>query len=419
MDNEFDKKHLWHPYTSAVLPDTAYPVVSARASVITISPDIKLIDGMASWWSAIHGYSHPLLVKAVQKQAADLSHIMFGGLTHEPAIELGKKLLDILPKQFQHIFYADSGSVAVEVAMKTALQFQRNNSRLKRNKFLTIRRGYHGDTAGAMSVCDPITGMHSLFSGYIPTQIFVPEPPLGFNKEITDEDFVEIAGVAEVRQDEIAAVILEPIVQGAGGMRIYSPQYLKRVRELCDKFDFVLIFDEIATGFGRTGKMFAFEHGNVLPDIICVGKALTGGMLTLSAMITSAKVAETACKNGLALMHGPTFMANPLACAAAKANLDLLTSWNWQNKVLFMEKYLKDKLAELKNNPKVADVRVIGAIGVVEMKERIDVAKFQADCISQGAWIRPFGKIAYIMPPYIISPQELEKLVAAIVFAVR
>ncbi|MCL1947205.1 MAG: adenosylmethionine--8-amino-7-oxononanoate transaminase [Chitinivibrionia bacterium] len=419
MDLEFDRKHLWHPYTCATSPDNSYPVVSAKGSVITLSPDIKLVDGMASWWSAIHGYSHPILVKAVQKQAANLSHIMFGGLTHEPAIELGKKLLEILPKSFQHIFYADSGSVAVEVAMKTALQFQRNNANLKRNKFLTIKRGYHGDTVGAMSVCDPISGMHALFSGYVLPQIFVSAPPLGFDTEITDEDFAEISGIAEAKQDEIAAVILEPIVQGAGGMRIYSPQYLKKIRDLCDKFDFVLIFDEIATGFGRTGKMFAFEHANILPDIICVGKALTGGMLTLSAMITSAKIAEIACKNGLPLMHGPTFMANPLACAAAKANLDLLTSWNWKDKILSIEKTLKDKLSPLKNNPKVADVRVIGAIGVVEMKEKINVAQFQVDCISRGAWIRPFGKIAYIMPPYIISQKELEKLVAALIFAVR
>ena len=420
----FDQKHLWHPYTSVKNPVEAYPVSHAEGCKIYLHDGTALIDAMSSWWTAIHGYSQPKLVEAVQKQAAQMSHVMFGGLTHSPAVELGEKLLSLLPDKFQHIFYADSGSVSVEVAMKTAIQYQHNKKLSQRTKFLTILNGYHGDTAGAMSVCDPINGMHSLFAGSIQKQFFAPAPPLGFEREITDEDFAEISKIAHENQDKIAAVILEPIVQGAGGMRIYSPQYLQRVRELCDKYGFLLIFDEIATGFGRTGKIFAFEHANsapshtVMPDIICVGKALTGGMMTLAAMITTADVANTACKDGMPLMHGPTFMANPLACAAAKANLDLLTSWDWQKKVLSMEKYLKEHLTPLKNNKKVADVRVIGAIGVVEMKEKIDVARFQADCISQGAWLRPFGKLAYIMPPYIISQEELEKLVRAIVFAV-
>jgi adenosylmethionine-8-amino-7-oxononanoate aminotransferase len=419
MDNlEFDKKHLWHPYTSTTKPSKTHFVESANGCEIILQDGTKLIDGMASWWSAIHGYSHPKLVEAVQKQAEKMSHIMFGGLTHEPAIELGKKLLSFLPKEFQHIFFADSGSVSVEVAMKTAIQFQFNKNLPKRNRFLTVLNGYHGDTTGAMSVCDPINGMHSLFSGSIQKQFFASAPPMGFEREITDENFAEIMKIAEENQDEIAAIILEPIVQGAGGMRIYSPQYLQRVRKLCDKYGFLLIFDEIATGFGRTGKMFAFEHAGVFPDIICVGKALTGGMMTLAAMITTGDVAKIACKDGMFLMHGPTFMANPLACAAAKANLDLLTSWNWQEKVLFIEKYLKENLMPLKSQSKVADVRVLGAIGVVEMKENIDIQKFQDTCISKGAWLRPFGKLAYVMPPYIITEEEFEKLVKAFGFAV-
>ena len=421
---KFDKKHLWHPYTSTIKPDNTYLISSANGCKIFIEDGTELIDGMSSWWTAIHGYSHPKLVEAVQKQAAEMSHIMFGGLTHSPAIELGEKLLSLLPNKFEHIFYADSGSVSVEVAMKTAVQYQHNRRGVlntpARNKFLTILNGYHGDTAGAMSVCDPINGMHSLFAGSIQKQFFAPAPPLGFDREITDEDFAEISKIAEENQDKIAAVILEPIVQGAGGMRIYSPQYLQKVRKLCDKYGFLLIFDEIATGFGRTGKIFAFEHAQVLPDIICVGKALTGGMMTLAAMITSADVANTACKDGMPLMHGPTFMGNPLACAAAKANLDLLTSWNWQEKVLSIEKYLKKHLpCAAARCSKIADTRVLGAIGVVEMKEKIDVPKFQAACISQGAWLRPFGKLAYIMPPYVISEEELEKLVRAILFAVE
>jgi len=420
MELDFDRRHLWHPYASTTFPEPVHHAVSAKGSVITLKQDVKVVDGMSSWWSAIHGYAHPILVKAAQEQAQALCNIMFAGFTHDAAMELGKKLLSLLPdKAFNNIFFADSGSVAVEIAMKTAVQFQRNEEKIKRTRFLTVRHGYHGDTAGAMSVCDPINGMHRLFSGYVQKQFFAPAPPLGFDTEITDEDFEEMAKTAEEKQDEIAALIIEPVVQCAGGMRIYSPQYLKRVRALCDKYNFLLIFDEIATGFGRTGKMFAFEHAGVVPDIICLGKALTGGMLTLSAMLTSAKVANTVCRNGASLMHGPTYMANPLACRVAAANLDLLSSWNWQGKVQFIENYLKEKLAPFKENPKVADVRVIGAIGAVETKDGINVNKFQEDCISQGAWIRPFGKIAYIMPPYIISPPELDVLVKALAFALK
>ncbi|MCL2845436.1 MAG: adenosylmethionine--8-amino-7-oxononanoate transaminase [Chitinivibrionia bacterium] len=401
MDLEFDRKHLWHPYTSAISPDIAYPVISASGCKLTFADGRKVIDGMASWWAAIHGYSHPILVEAIQKQAANLSHVMFGGLTHEPAINAGKKLLSLLPAEFSKIFFADSGSVAVEVAMKTAIQCAR------KTKFLSLKNAYHGDTAGAMSVCDPINGMHSFFGNALPKQFFA---------ETNEKDIREIL---QKNSKDIAAVIVEPIVQGAGGMKFYSPQLLKKIRELCDEFDVLMIADEIATGFGRTGKMFAIEHADIVPDIICVGKALTGGMLTLSAMICTEKVAQGACKNGMPLMHGPTFMANPLACAAALANLNLLTSWDWQKKVLFIEKYLKENLMPLRENEKVADVRVIGAIGVVEMKEKINVAQFQADCIERGAWLRPFGKLAYIMPPYIIEEEELKTLVEAIAFAAR
>jgi len=418
IDKEFDLKHLWHPYTCATSPDKVYPVIAAEGCKLTFENGDKLVDAMASWWSVIHGYSHPVLVEALKKQAGDLSHVMFGGLTHGPAVSLGKKLLSILPSAFENIFFADSGSVAVEVAMKAAVQFQQNRGFPKRRKFLTVKNGYHGDTAGAMSVCDPENGMHSLFSAHIQKQFFAPAPPLGFGRETNEEDLFELRKTAEENQDEIAAVIIEPIVQGAGGMRIYSPKYLEKLRKICDEYEFLLIFDEIATGFGRTGKLFAFEHTNILPDIICIGKALTGGMLTLSAMLCSSSVAKTACLNGMPLMHGPTFMANPLACACATANLNLLTSWDWQKKVLYIQKRLEEELFDLKQNTKVTDVRVLGAIGVVEMKKKINTAQFQLDCIKHGAWLRPFGKLAYIMPPYIIEERELKVVTNAIKAAI-
>ena len=412
IDLRFDGEHLWHPYASATSSVEVYPVSSAKGCKIYLETGEELVDGMASWWSAIHGYSHPKLVEAAREQAKNLSHVMFGGLTHEPAVELGRKLLELLPESFSRIFFADSGSIAIEVAMKTAIQYRR------KTKFLSFMNAYHGDTAGAMSVCDPINGMHSMFSGAISKQIFAPAPPLGFDRKICGGDFREIYEILLKNHRELAAVIIEPIVQGAGGMRIYSPEFLRKIRELCDEFDLLLICDEVATGFGRTGKMFAIEHADIIPDIICVGKALTGGMLTLAAMITTQKVAETACENNTPLMHGPTFMANPLACAVSKANLDLLTSWDWQKKVKNIENYLNENLMKLFGSPNVADVRVLGAIGVVETKEKINISSFQKDCISQGAWIRPFGKLAYIMPPFIISQEELQTLVNAISFAV-
>jgi adenosylmethionine-8-amino-7-oxononanoate aminotransferase len=380
---------------------------------------VELVDGMASWWSAIHGYSNPILVDAVVNQAKKMSHIMFAGFTHEPAVELGKKLLELLPEGISHIFFTDSGSVAVEVALKTAIQYQIMRNMPQKTKFLSFANAYHGDTFAAMSVCDQNDGMHAMFVEIIQKQFFAPAPPLGFDKEINEDDFSQIKEIMQKNHSEIAAVIIEPILQGAGGMRIYSPKFLKRIRELCDEFDILLICDEIATGFGRTGVMFAVEHAQIQPDIICIGKALTGGMTTLAAAAATQKVARTVCKNDTPLMHGPTFMANPLACAVSKANLDLLTSWNWQEKIKTVEKYLNENLAELSSNPKVANVRVLGAIGVVEMKENINISIFQNNCISQGAWIRPFGKTAYIMPPFVILPEELKILVNAIKFAVR
>ncbi|MDR0303645.1 MAG: adenosylmethionine--8-amino-7-oxononanoate transaminase [Chitinispirillales bacterium] len=418
IDLQFDKKHLWHPYAPAINSAKVYPVLSANGCKIYLDTGEELVDGVGSWWSAIHGYSHPILVDALSNQAKKMSHVMFGGLTHSPAIELGKKLLELLGKNFSHVFFADGGSVAVEIAMKTAIQYQCNKNLYKKTKFLSFKNAYHGDTGLAMSVCDTTDGMHSTFINVIQKQIFAPAPPLGFSAEITDDDFLPILKIVQKKHREIAAVIIEPIVQCAGGMRIYSPKFLKKIRELCDEYNLILICDEIATGFGRTGVMFAVEHADITPDIICVGKALTGGTMTLAAMVTTSKVAQTVCKNNMPLMHGPTFMANPLACTVSRANLDLLTSWDWQEKVKNIENYLNENLKSLSNNLNVADVRVLGAMGAIEMKEKIDVSKFQNDCISRGAWIRPLGKVAYVMPSFVISYEELKTLTDALKFAV-
>ncbi|GEA49920.1 adenosylmethionine-8-amino-7-oxononanoate aminotransferase [Vibrio inusitatus NBRC 102082] len=419
MDLSFDKKHLWHPYTSTLNPLTCYPVSSASGVELTLEDGTQLIDGMSSWWSAIHGYSHPKLNAAAHQQIEAMSHVMFGGITHEPAIRLGKKLLELAPKNLQHIFLADSGSVAVEVGLKMALQYWHSLGE-PRSKFLTLRHGYHGDTFAAMSVTDPNNSMHSLYKGFLPEHIFVDSPLCGFFDDWDESDIAPMQDALKIQHHDIAAIILEPIVQGAGGMRLYHPTYLKRVRELCNHYGILLIIDEIATGFGRTGKMFAVEHAAIEPDILCVGKALTGGYMTLSATLATPTVANTVCGGEAGcFMHGPTFMGNPLACAVASASLEILQSGKWQQQVTVIEKQLSQSLPQLSNYELVKEIRYLGAIGVVETHKPVNMEKIQAHFVEQGVWIRPFGKLIYIMPPYIITPSDLQKLIRAIENAVQ
>ncbi len=407
----FDQQNLWHPYAKVPNPIAAHKVHSAKGVYLNLDKDKRVIDGMSSWWSAIHGYNHPALNKAITEQLAKMSHVMFGGLTHQSAIDLAKTLVELTPQNLSKVFFTDSGSVAVESALKMALQYWYNKGEKNKQKFITIRGGYHGDTFGAMSVCDPDNGMHHLFQGVLPQHFFVKSPSMVDWQEALKD--LEIT--LKQNSNAIAAMILEPVVQGAGGMRFYNPQYLSEAKKLCEQHNVLFILDEIATGFGRTGELFALEYVNVAPDILCLGKALTGGYLSLGVTLTSDEVS-----NGVGtLMHGPTFMANPLACAVANASIDLLLNTPWQDNIARIEKHFYSQLLPLKSNDKVADIRILGAIGVVEMADDIDMEKTQNQLIENGVWLRPYGKLLYTMPPFIINDDELLLLTNAIKVIVK
>ncbi len=402
-----DRERVWHPYGALPASLPSLPVASAQGVALRLGDGRELIDGMASWWCAIHGYRHPALDAAVAEQLGSMAHVMFGGLTHEPAVRLAEALTELAPAPLERVFFADSGSVAVEVALKLAVQYQRALGRGLRTRLLTVRGGYHGDTMGAMSVCDPVGGMHSLFAGVLPLQVFAERPPDGFEAGL-DEDWAEhVARVAREHEHELAAVIVEPVVQGAGGMRFHSPECVSLMRRVCDEHGLLLILDEIATGFGRSGAMFACEHAGVSPDVMCVGKALTGGYMTLAATMCTAHVAEAVSGGeGGGLMHGPTFMANPLACAVACASLGLLAEGSWREQVASIEAGLREALAPAWELRDVIDVRVLGAVGVIELERPVDVAAATAAAVERGVWLRPFRELVYAMPPYVIGGER-------------
>ena len=414
----FDREHVWHPYTSMTDPTPVRMVTGASGTRLTLEDGQEVVDGMSSWWAAIHGYRHPVLDAALKAQADDFAHVMFGGLTHAPAVRLAQRLVEMTPDGLEHVFLADSGSVSVEVALKMVLQHQRGAGRPERVKMLTVRGGYHGDTFGCMSVCDPVGGMHSMFAEVLPKQVFAPRPPASEADVRVWADAFE--ALADAHADELAGIIVEPLLQGAGGMHAYPASCLAVMREVADRHDLVLVFDEIATGFGRTGALFAATGSGVTPDILCLGKALTGGYLTLAAVLCTSRVATglSQSESGV-LMHGPTYMGNPLACAVALANLDLLATGEWQEQVSRIGRGLTEGLGDLARLPQVSDVRTLGAVGVVQLDHPVDVVKATDAALAEGVWLRPFRDLVYTMPPYISTDDDVARICAGIAAAAK